>query len=207
MCICFSTCVFTRKMKSGLLLLRETGDRLSEVDASSELCEDGCRKVWPVSLVSYNCSSKSAQAHAHIQRHTHTARAREPTNSRKKKEEAYISVNILQHKTHTRTESTYSLTSSTRHFICMAKSRDLVRLLLCIPLQFPFCDSYSATCAQETSLCFPELRRFLSFSFMLSPQLSALFSPFLAFAGLSFLLDISLFLPVWQRRRLSLRSL
>lgn len=38
-------CVFTRKMKSGLLLLREMGDRLSEVDVSSELCEDGCRKV------------------------------------------------------------------------------------------------------------------------------------------------------------------
>lgn len=30
-----------RKMKSGLLLSRETGERLSEVDVSSELCEDG----------------------------------------------------------------------------------------------------------------------------------------------------------------------
>lgn len=41
-CVC--VCVFTRKMKSDLLL-KETGERLSEVDASSELCEDGCRKV------------------------------------------------------------------------------------------------------------------------------------------------------------------
>lgn len=54
-------CVRTRKMKSGLLLLSEIGDRLSEV--SSEPCEDGCRNVWPVSLASYNCSSKSAHTH------------------------------------------------------------------------------------------------------------------------------------------------
>lgn len=40
-------CVFTRKIKSGL------------DDVSSELCGDGCLKVWPVSLESYNCSSKS----------------------------------------------------------------------------------------------------------------------------------------------------
>ncbi len=44
-CVCVCECVFTRKMKSGLLLVRETGDRLSEVDVSSELCEDGCRNV------------------------------------------------------------------------------------------------------------------------------------------------------------------
>lgn len=37
--------VLTRKMKSGLLLLREMGDRLREVDVSSELWEDGCRNV------------------------------------------------------------------------------------------------------------------------------------------------------------------
>lgn len=54
--------VFTRKMKSGLLLLREVGEWLSDV--SSELWEEGWRKVWPLSLESHNsCSSNSVTSH------------------------------------------------------------------------------------------------------------------------------------------------
>lgn len=96
--MCVSCCVrvcFTKKMKSGLLLLREMGERLSEVDVSSELCEDGCRKVWPVSFVSYNCSSKSA----HARTNTHTQHTR-----RKGKECFYkLASTFLKHSAHTLT--------------------------------------------------------------------------------------------------------
>lgn len=73
--------IFTRKMNSGLLLLRETGERLRVVDVSSELWEEavGWRNVWPVSLVSYSCSSKSGRntytyvwCQTHIVPDTHT---------------------------------------------------------------------------------------------------------------------------------------
>ena len=125
-------CVFTRKMKSGLLLLRETGDRLSDVDVSSELWEDGWRKVWPVSLVSYSCSSNSA----HTDTHTHEVGKRAQKGSGKEMHLTFCSTNgcttvTIQANSHTHTH----------YFLYVVQSRDLAQLLFCIISPLPVCDS------------------------------------------------------------------